>query len=85
MSVHKDISLHAKKQNELFNKFMLFEQKREDLIQEAIEWCKAGKLFTTDRINEVTKQINQLANQRLIPNRQFVTNKMVHEYVEKLQ
>ena len=83
MSVHKDISLHAEKQNQLFNKFAILEQKRENYIQEAIELCRSGKEFTTDRINEVTLQINQLANQRLIPTRKVVTPDMVYEYVEK--
>ena len=83
MSVHKDISLHAEKQNQLFNKFALLEQKREDYIQEAIELCKAGKEFTTVFINEVTLQINELANQRLVPIRKIVTPEMVREYVEK--
>ena len=83
MSVHKDISIHAEKQNQLFNKFALLEQKREDYIQEAIELCKAGKEFTTDFINEVTLQINELANQRLVPIRKIVTPEMVREYVEK--
>ena len=83
MSVHKDISLHAEKQNQLFNKFALLEQKREDYIQEAIELCKAGKEFTTDFINEVTLQINELANQRLVPIRKIVTPEMVREYVEQ--
>jgi hypothetical protein len=83
VSVHKDISLHAEKQNKLFNKFALLEQKREDYIQEAIELCKAGKEFTTDFINEVTLQINELANQRLVPIRKVVTPEMVREYVEQ--
>jgi Protein of unknown function (DUF2533) len=83
VSVHKDISLHAEKQNQLFNKFALLEQKREDYIQEAIELCKAGKEFTTDFINEVTLQINELANQRLVPIRKIVTPEMVREYVEQ--
>ena len=84
MSVHKDISLHAEKQNRLFNKFDILERKRENYIQEAIELCRSGKEFTTDRINEVTLQINQLANQRLIPTRKIVTPEMVREYAEKI-
>ena len=83
MSVHRDILLHAEKQNQLFKKFAILEQKRENYIQEAIELCRSGKEFTTDRINEVTLQINQLANQRLIPTRKIVTPEMVYEYVEK--
>ena len=79
----KTFLIHAEKQNQLFNKFALLEQKREDYIQEAIELCKAGKEFTTNSINEVTLQINELANQRLVPIRKIVTPVMVHEYVEK--
>lgn len=81
MSVHKDITLHAQKQHELFSQFTLLDQKREAYIQEAIELCKAGKEFTTDQINEVTEQINILANQRLIPTRKIVTPEMVRVYV----
>jgi|1186.fasta_scaffold723903_2 hypothetical protein len=82
MSVHKDITLHAQKQNELFTQFAILDQQREKYIEEAIELCKAGEAFTTDQINEVTKQINVLANQRLIPTRKIVTQEMVRVYVE---
>lgn len=84
MSVHKDITLHAQKQNELFTQFRILDQKREAYIQEAIELCKAGKEFTTDQINEVTNQINVLANQRLIPTRKIVTPDMVRVYVNSV-
>jgi hypothetical protein len=82
MSVHKAISLHAEKQNQLFTQFTILDQQREDYIQEAIELCKAGKDFTTDQLNEVTSQINVLANQRLIPTRKMVTPEMIRVYVE---
>ena len=85
MGVHKDLELHAQKQNQLYRKFTSLDQQREEYIQEAVELCKAGKDFTTDRINEVTEQINILANQRLIPTRELVTTEMVHEYVESLK
>lgn len=85
MSVHKDLSLHAKKQNQLFTEFTILDQKREDYIQEAVELCKSGKTFTTDKINEVTKQINFIANERFIPSRKLVTPEMVQEYVESLK
>ena len=84
MSVHKDLIQHAKKQNELYTKFTNLDQQRETYIQEAIELCRSGKEFTTDRINEVTKQINFIANERFIPTRKLVTSEMVHKYVEKL-
>jgi hypothetical protein len=84
MSVHKDLIQHAKKQNELYTKFTVLDQQREDYIQEAIELCQAGKDFTIDRINEVTKQINFIANERFIPTRKLVTLEMVREYVDRL-
>lgn len=84
MSVHKDLIQHAKKQNELYTKFTVLDQQREEYIQEAIGLCQAGKDFTTDRINEVTKQINFIANERFIPTRKLVTLDMVREYVNRL-
>ncbi|WP_100330247.1 DUF2533 family protein [Bacillus xiapuensis] len=85
MSVHKEISLHAQKQNQLYQQFIALDDKREHFIEEAVELCKAGREFTTDRINQVTEQINRLANHRLIPSRKWVTEEMVREYVKKLQ
>ena len=85
MSVHKALSLHAQKQNQLFTEFTTLDQKREDYIQEAVELCKDGKAFTTDKINEVTKQINFIANERFIPSRKLVTPEMVQEYVRVLK
>lgn len=85
MSVHKDISLHAEKQNQLYMKFARLDQKREEYIEQAIALCKAGKEFTTEQINEVTAQINLLANQRLIPARKQVTPEMVREYATSLK
>ncbi|MEH6949514.1 DUF2533 family protein [Bacillus sp. JJ634] len=84
MSVHKAITLHAQKQNQDFTKFTRLDQQREEYIQEAIDLCKAGKNFTTDKINEVTLQINVLANERFIPTRKLVTSEMVRVYVESL-
>lgn len=85
MSVHKDLILHAKKQNQLYNKFLNLDQLREEYIQEAVELCQVGKEFTTDKINEVTTEINLLANGRFIPTRKLVTPEMVRVYVKSLQ
>lgn len=85
MSVHKDLIVHAQKQNQLYNKFIRLDEQRENYIEEAVELCKAGKDFTTDSINEVTMQINAIANQRFIPTRKLVTLEMVRTYVESLR
>lgn len=83
MSVHKDLIQHAKKQNQLYMKFTDLDQQREEYIEEAVKLCKAGKDFTVDKINEVTNQINFIANERFIPTRKLVTPEMVRVYVDK--
>ncbi len=85
MSVHKDLIQHAKNQNQLYMKFTQLDQQREVYIQEAVELCKAGKDFSTDKINDVTNQINFIANDRFIPTRKLVTPDMVRVYVESLK
>ena len=85
MSVHKDLIQHAKKQNQSYMKFTELDQQREAYIEEAVDLCKAGKEFTTDKINEVTNQINFIANDRFIPTRKLVTPEMVRVYVDSLK
>jgi hypothetical protein len=80
MSVHKAISEHVNKQNQKINRFLLLDQQREVYIEEALFLCKQGKEFTTDKINEMTNQINTLAKQGIIPFRKLVTKEMVKEY-----
>ncbi|BCB02058.1 YpbS family protein [Bacillus sp. KH172YL63] len=84
MSVHKEISKHSNKQNQLVQQFMRLDGEREMAIDEAVQLCKAGKPFTTDRINLVTNEINALARQGVVPQRKLVTDDMVKEYVNKL-
>jgi hypothetical protein len=85
MSVHKAISEHVNKQNHRINEFIVLDQKREAYIEEAVELCKQGKEFTTDKINDVTNQINALAQKGIVPTRKMVTPEMVRGYVSKLQ
>ncbi|WP_044340393.1 DUF2533 family protein [Rossellomorea aquimaris] len=81
MSVHKDISKHSSKQNQLVQQFMLLDERREKEIDEAVQLCLAEQPFTTDKINQVTNEINALARQGVVPQRKLVTTKMVEEYV----
>ncbi|MDQ0199620.1 YpbS family protein [Neobacillus ginsengisoli] len=85
MSVHKAITQHVNKQNHRINDFLALDQQREYYIEEALELCKQGKAFSTDKINEVTKRINELAKQGIIPSRKQVTNEMIQEYASKLK
>lgn len=83
MSVHKAISAHSKKQNQIVSTFLQLEQKRENFIEDAIVLCKQNKPFTTEKINEVTKQINELARHGIAPQRKLVTKEMVQEFVSR--
>ena len=84
MSVHKDITTHVNKQNKRITDFVALDRKRELYIEEAVELCKQGKEFSTDKINAVTNTINELAKQGIVPSRKNVTAEMVREYVRKL-
>ncbi|MGD6831598.1 YpbS family protein [Sutcliffiella halmapala] len=83
MSVHKQISEHSRKQNQIVSTFLKLEQQRENYIEEAIVLCKQKKPFTTEKINQVTKQINELARKGIAPQRMFVTKEMVEEFVSR--
>ncbi|WP_417900075.1 YpbS family protein [Bacillus haimaensis] len=83
MSVHKQISEHSRKQNQIVSTFLKLEQQRENFIEEAIVLCKQKKPFTTDKINQVTKQINELARKGIAPQRMLVTKEMVEEFVSR--
>ncbi len=82
MSVHKDLISHAANQHETYQQFLALDQQREQFIEEAIELCKQGRPFSTDKINEVTNRINKI-NLRFIPTRQNVTVEMVQAFVKK--
>jgi len=83
MSVHKAITEHVNKQNKKINDFLSLDQLREMYIDEAVTLCREGKPFTTEKINMVTNQINDLAKQGIIPTRKVVSIEMVREYALK--
>jgi hypothetical protein len=84
MSVHKDLIKHAKNQNQSYQEFKALDELREKYIAEAVELCKQGKPFTTDKINDVTNKMNRI-NLRIISLRKNVTTEMVQEYVKSLK
>lgn len=84
MSVHKDLIKHAYNQNQDYQEFLKLDQLRETYIDEAVELCKKGHPFTTDKINQVTNNMNRLTV-RMLPKRKNVTVEMVHEYVKSLK
>jgi hypothetical protein len=84
MSVHKAISDHSKKQNSIAKEFIRLDEQRENYIEEAVSLCLKGEPFSTDKINKVTKRINDEARLGIVPERKFVTVEMVKEYCAKL-
>ncbi len=85
MSVHKEITAHSKKQNEIVKEFVTLDAQREAYIEEALKLYQNGEPFTTDKINEVSRKINELARKGIAPQRKYVTIDMVKEYAEKLK
>jgi hypothetical protein len=83
MSVHKDLINHAANQNKLYQEFLSLDQLRESYITEAVELCKQGKPFATDKINQVTNKMNKI-NLRIVSLRKNVTAEMVQDYVNTL-
>ncbi|UII54233.1 YpbS family protein [Cytobacillus spongiae] len=83
MSVHKAITKHVNEMNDRIRRFALLEEQRELLIEEAIMLYKEGKPFTTDKINSVTSQMNELAKLGGVPSRKLVTTAMVKEFVDQ--
>ena len=83
MSVHKAISEHSRKQNQVVMNFLQLEQQRETYIEEAIVLCRQQQPYTTDKINKVTNQINELARKGIAPQRKLVTKEMVEEFVSR--
>lgn len=81
MSVHKDLIKHAVDQNKDYNEFLKLDELREVFIEEAVALCKQGQPFSTDKINQVTNQMNRLTV-RMLPKRKYVTVEMVQEYVK---
>ncbi|KEF37080.1 Protein of unknown function (DUF2533) [Schinkia azotoformans MEV2011] len=86
MSVHHAISNHSENQHYIVKRFTELDQQREAYIEEAVQKCKKGEPFSTDKINAVTKEMNELGKKGIVtslPVRKQVTVEMVKEYVDK--
>jgi hypothetical protein len=82
-NVHEEISAHSKKQHAIVSKFLVLEERREALIDQAIQQCKQSQPFSVSGINAVTAEINELAKQGIIPTRKIVSDEMVREFVDR--
>ncbi|WP_261133707.1 YpbS family protein [Bacillus sp. Marseille-Q3570] len=85
MSVHHDISKHSNDQHERVRIFSELDQKREQLIEQALLKCKEEKTFEQEliEINKLTDEINDLARKGIVPQRKNVTKEMVEEYCKR--
>ncbi|WP_062198033.1 DUF2533 family protein [Massilibacterium senegalense] len=83
MSVHKQLTEHSKRQHERIVRFKQLDMMRELAIDEAIEQMKKTGICSVGKINDITKQINELARQGIVPTRKLVSIEMVKEYVER--
>ncbi|WCN38708.1 DUF2533 family protein [Aneurinibacillus uraniidurans] len=77
MSVHHAISAHSASQAEYIVLYRKLDVMREVRIERAIEQHRAGEAVDLASINEVTQQINQLAQRHHLPPRKFVTADMI--------
>ncbi|PDM40851.1 MULTISPECIES: YpbS family protein [unclassified Geobacillus] len=82
--VHEAITAHIQKQHAVIKRFAQLEAERERYIDEAVALCQNGLPFTVTKINEITKEMNELAKHGAMPQRKYVTVEMVKEYVERL-
>ena len=82
--VHKAISAHSSKKHEHIKAFMRLENMRELAIEEVVAKCRNDEPYTTDAINEITEQMNQLAKKGIVPTRRLVSKEMVREYVSRM-
>jgi predicted metal-dependent peptidase len=83
--VHHAITEHVKKQHSVVRKFSQLEQEREALIEEAVQLAMRNQPFSVHSINTVTKEMNQLAKQGIVPQRKYVTEEMILDYVKRLR
>ena len=82
-NVHEAISQHSKKQHNHIQSFLKLEAKREALIEEAIQLCVQSLPFEVDAINQVSKEMNRLSSEGIVPTRKMVTKQMVQEFVQR--
>ena len=84
MSVHKAISEHSQRQHKAIRQFLELDAKRETLIEEALNRCRRKEAFSVEKINEVTREINELAQSEIVPVRKYVTVQMICDFVKTL-
>ncbi|KHF41925.1 DUF2533 family protein [Halalkalibacter okhensis] len=83
MTVHLQIAEQVKKHREAQKQFLALDAQRERAIEAVLELAKSNKTIQTTEINEITKQMNQIAMQFQFPPRKLVTPEMVTNYINE--
>jgi hypothetical protein len=79
MSVHHAITEHSSRQAEYILLYRKLDAMREARIDLAMEQCRQGNEINVNDINDVTQQINQLADRHHLPPRRHVTVDMIRQ------
>lgn len=66
-NVHEAITAHSKKQHQHIKQFVRLEQEREKAIDDVVDKCRRNEAFSTDLINQITVQMNELAKKASFP------------------
>ncbi|NBI27968.1 YpbS family protein [Chengkuizengella marina] len=83
MDTREALTEHTNKLHKHLVQFQELDLLREKAIDEAVQLCKEGKPFSTDKINHWTGKINDHAKQGISPTRVFVSDDMVREFVNR--
>lgn len=84
MSVHKEITEHVNKQHKIIKKYLDLVEQREQAINVAMEQAKNQDTISTDKINRITAEINELSKSGMTPRLKYVTAEMVMDYSKKV-
>jgi hypothetical protein len=85
MSVHTAITAHSKKQHDHIELFLQLDQLREQAIDQAVQQCLANQPFNVAEINQISRDINELAKKGISPTRKLVSEEMIQHYVSSFK
>ncbi len=83
MSVHNQISRKVNEKLTAIEEYKQLDNQREILIIEAIKKYQSSNYVELTKLNELTKEMNQLASKHQFPHRKIVSKEMFLEYVTK--
>lgn len=83
MNVHESITKHIQSKEKAIRQFEHLDRLREEEIDRVIRLCKENKPFSTESINQITREIKELGKRNMLdfPDRKMVDETMVKEYV----